>query len=104
MYTESGVYAMKTEIRTVDVICQHSRDGTISPMRVRVRDEEGEYQAYTIKGFNDISHQGTRELPDGVYVTDRTLVFECFISVFGRKKMVRLYYEPASTVWKMTAI
>ncbi len=95
---------MKAEVIPVDVICQHSRDGTISPIRIRIRDEEGEYQAYTIKEFNDISHHGARELPDGVYVSDRTLVFECYITVFGRRKMVRLYYEPSGTVWKMTAV
>ena len=95
---------MRAELKTVDVICQHSRDGTVCPMRVRVVDEDGEFQTYSIKNYRDVSHQGTRELPDGVYVTDRTLVYECHITVFGRQKMIRLYYEPSGTVWKMTAI
>ncbi len=95
---------MKAEMRTVDVICQHSRDGTVSPMRIRTVDEDGEYQTYTVKGFRDVSYQGAREMPDGVYVSDRTLVFECGIMVFGRRRIVRLYYEPSSTTWRMTAV
>ena len=41
--------------KAVDVICQHSADGTIIPIRVRVKDEDGEYHAYTIKGYKDIA-------------------------------------------------
>ncbi|MCR4787702.1 MAG: hypothetical protein K5888_03860 [Lachnospiraceae bacterium] len=93
---------MKADVKAVDVICQHSRDGTVSPIRIRVVDDDGEYQTYTIKGFTDVSHRGTREMPDGVFVTDRTLVFECNIMTFGRQKMIRLYYEPSCTIWKMT--
>ena len=94
---------MRAELKTVDVICQHSRDGTISPIRIRMVDDDGEYQTYTIKGFRDMSHQGTKEMPDGVFISDRTLVYECNIMTFGRQRMIRLYYEPASTAWKMTA-
>ena len=89
--------------KAVDVICQHSADGTIIPIRVRVKDEDGEYHAYTIKGYKDLSHQGTRQMPDGVYVTDRTLVYECNIITFNRKKMIRLYYKPDDVVWYMTS-
>ena len=35
----------------IDVICQHSQDGTIVPLKIRVRDDDGEYQAYMIQGF-----------------------------------------------------
>ena len=93
----------KNMAKPVDVICQHCRDGRMIPLRVRVKDEEGEYQAYTIKAYTDLTHLGTRSMPDGVFVKDNTLVYECEISVFGRKKMIRLYYEPEDTVWRMTA-
>ena len=36
------------------VICQPSRDGKITPMKIRVIDEDGEYQEYKIKGYNII--------------------------------------------------
>jgi hypothetical protein len=86
----------------VDVICQHNKDGSMIPMRVRLTDEDGAVQTYTIKNYEDLSHQGTRTMPDGMYVTDRTFVYECQVQAFGRYRMIRLYYEPSGTVWKMT--
>ncbi|MBR1861543.1 MAG: hypothetical protein IJ796_06760 [Lachnospiraceae bacterium] len=95
---------MRADIKPVDVICQHSRDGSILPLKVRVLDDDGEFQTYMIKDYRDRSHMGTRELPDGVFVTDNTLVFECHVIVFGKQKMIRLYYNPSGTVWKMTVM
>ncbi len=89
-------------LRNVDVICQHCADGTIIPLRVRLTDEDGLKQAFTIKGYKDMSHQGTRTMPDGVYVTDKTLVFQCKIYVLNRERIIMLYYDPSGTVWKMT--
>ncbi len=89
-------------LRPVDVICQHSIDGTIIPLRIRIVDEDGLRQAFSIKEYRDLSHQGTRTMPDGVYVTDNTLVFECKIVVIDRERIVRLYYNPREIVWKMT--
>ena len=86
----------------VDVICQHNKDGSMIPMRVRLTDEDGAVQTYTIKNYEDLSHQGTRAMPDGMYVTDRTFVYECRVQAFGSYRMIRLYYEPSGTVWKMT--
>lgn len=92
-----------SKARSVDVICQHNRDGSVIPLRVRVRDEEGELQTYRIHEYKDMSHRGTRENPDGVFVTDNTFVFECIITVFSQRRLIRLYYEPDSAIWKMTA-
>ena len=50
----------------VDVICQHNKDGSMIPMRVRLTDEDGAVQTYTIKNYEDLSHQGTRTMPDGI--------------------------------------
>ena len=100
----------------VDVICQHNKDGSMIPMKVRLTDEDGAVQTYTFwhisrkyvpKSFGqenheDLSHQGTRTMPEGMYVTDHTFVYECQEQAFGRYRMIRLYYEPSGTVWKMT--
>lgn len=32
----------------VDVICQHKTDGTIIPLRIRVKDEDGIYQEFNL--------------------------------------------------------
>ncbi len=85
----------------VDVICQHSRDGEVIPLRLRLCDEEGELHAYTIKGYRDLSGRGAYTTQDGVYVTDRMQVFECHIQVLGRIRTVRLYYDHVRNLWAM---
>ncbi|MCR5310925.1 MAG: hypothetical protein K6E32_05840 [Lachnospiraceae bacterium] len=94
---------MSVNRKPVDVICEFSRDGTIIPIKIRTADEDGEYQTYIIKEYRDLSHRGTRSMPDGVYVTDETLIFECNIIVFGCKKLIRLYYKTGEHCWIMTA-
>ncbi|MCR4643691.1 MAG: hypothetical protein K5697_16900 [Lachnospiraceae bacterium] len=89
-------------LKAVEVICQHGKDGEIVPMRIRLTDEDGLKQAFRIKEYRDLSHLGTRTMPDGVYVTDKILVYECRILVFDRLRMVRLYYDPAAMIWKMS--
>jgi hypothetical protein len=69
------------------------------PMRIRLKDEEGEYQTYTIKEYRDVSRRGTRTMPDGVYITNNTFAFECKILVFSVKKLIRLCYQPNNTIW-----
>ena len=86
----------------VDLICQHSIDGTITPLKIRFKDDDGQWQAYIIKEYKDISHQGTRTMPDGVFITDNTIAFECKIKVFNQLKNIRLYYFNAANKWVMT--
>ncbi len=88
--------------QSADVICLHSKDGTIIPLRVRLVDEDGLQQAYSIKEYRDLSHQGARMMPDGMCVTNNTLIFECKISVFGREKKINLYSDPPNLIWKVT--
>ncbi len=87
----------------VDVICQHNKDGTIFPIRIRLTDEDGLVQTFNVKGFKDLTHQGTRTTQDGVYVTDNTIVFECKIVVLDRIRIVRLYYSAYEMVWRMVS-
>lgn len=88
--------------RKVDVICQHSSDGNIMPLKIRFEDEDGQWQTYIIKEYKDISHQGTRTLPDGMFITDNTIAFECKIKVFDSFKRIRLYYFSQGMKWIMT--
>ena len=77
----------------VDVICQHSKDGRIMPIKVRVKDEDGEYQIYSIKNFREVPKQGAYTTIDGKYISNSVTVFECQIVSFGRKRQIRLYYS-----------
>ncbi len=91
----------KEKLREVDVICLNSSDGTIIPMRVRMTDDDGLRQAYNIKEYRDLSHQGTRTTPDGVYVTNNTLIYECKILVLDRIRTIRLYFDSSEMIWRM---
>ena len=78
-------------------------DGTVIPIKIRFEDEEGALQVHSIKEYKDISHKGTFTNPDGVYVTNEMLVFECKISVFGHVKGIMLYYDAGKSKWTMSA-
>ncbi len=82
-----------------DVICLHYRDGGIIPLRFRITDEDGEQHTYTIKDYRDVSGRGAYVTRDGIYVTDRMLVYECRIVVLGQLRRVRLYYHRGKDVW-----
>lgn len=88
--------------RPIDLICCHANNGGVTPLRIRVKDEDGQYQAYAIKEYRELSHQGARIMPDGVYVSDNTLIFECKIMVFGKEKKVRIYSNNPYLSWVMT--
>ena len=92
---------MSRKIEKIDVICQHSCDGSVIPLRVRVTDEEGERHIFTIKEYKNLSGDGAYTTPDGVYVTNDIMVFDCTITVFEAKKQIRLYYEVSKSRWAM---
>ena len=37
----------------IDVICQHTKEGDIIPLRIRLVDEDGMLQTYNIKSYKD---------------------------------------------------
>jgi len=88
----------------VDVICLHSRDGTIIPIRIRLEDEDGITRAYKICGYKDLSDNGTYTTKDDVFVTNDTLFYECRLDVLERKIKIRLYYKKSERNWFMTIL
>jgi hypothetical protein len=93
---------MSRTIDKVDVICQHSADGEIIPIRFRLMNEDGEYETYTIKGYKNLSHPGNHTNPDGIYVTSNTYVFECNVVILDYRKIVRLYFDKSICKWRLT--
>ena len=90
--------------KPVDVICQHLTDGTVIPMRIRVVDEEGERRVFNISAYKDLSGQGARTMPDGIYVSNDIMVFECHIVIQDQRKSLYLYYFPAKMQWAISII
>lgn len=94
---------MHKSLTPIDVISLHTKDGDIVPIRIRIQDEDGIYQAYNIKSYKNLSHRGAYTTPDGLYVSNDILVYECKIMCFGREKIIRLYHNPARIIWQMVA-
>ena len=93
---------MNPSLKPVDVICQFDRKGIITPMKIRITDEDGEYQRYWIEEFIELKHTGAATLSDGVFVSEQLVIFECYITVYDKRRMIRLYYEPHSMIWQIT--
>lgn len=93
---------MSTQV-PIDVICQHTAEGDVIPIKIRVRDEEGEYQNYKIIGYKNLSH-GNKEyqLANGVMATSTIIPYECKISTFGRELIIMLNYNSSSNIWTLS--
>jgi hypothetical protein len=85
----------------VDVVCQHNRDGSMIPLKVRLTDEDGQIQAYKIRSYKDLSHKGKFEMPDDVIATSGVFPFECKIVCFGSERTIRLLYFAYDHVWML---
>lgn len=72
----------------IDFICQHKMDGDTIPLRIRLRDEDGELQEYTVKGYRDTSQFGITS-------------FECQILVRNELKVVSVRSSDMK-VWNLS--
>ena len=90
-----------SDYKPIDVICQHTKDGNMIPLKIRIEDEEGEYQSYVVKGYKDLSHKGKYTTPDGIIATSTIFPYECKINNFGTVKVVRIYYNSTENIWRL---
>ncbi len=85
----------------IDVICQHTRSAKIIPIRIRITDEDGEIQNYSIQSYKDISRPGEYQLPNMVRVERFDYIFECRILVFGNLKTIKIMYNCRENLWRI---
>lgn len=88
----------------IDVMAQFCRDGGIIPLRIRVTDEDGEWQQYRIKQYRDISdHEdyflGTKHIKIPSDSVNR--YFECKIETFNRLSTIVIFFIPYDHVWRL---
>lgn len=89
--------------QNIDVICQHKKDGSIAPMKVRLQDEDGEYQIFLIKAYKCLSRPGSFSMPNGISATSHTWQFECKIMVFNMETSIFLFYNAHDNFWRVDA-
>ncbi|MBE5842093.1 hypothetical protein SAMN02910275_00114 [Butyrivibrio sp. INlla18] len=92
---------MSRVIDKVDVICEHKADGNIIPMRFRLMNDDGVYEAYTIKGYRQILRKDVYTTPDGLTVCSRDKVYECRVLILDMYRTVRLYFNTANGTWRI---
>lgn len=95
---------MEMQERIADVIVEHTKDGTIIPIKIRLRDEDGATQTYVVKGYKDLTHYGAVVLPSGINTSTHIWQFECKINVFDREKKIRLFYNMNDNIWKVSFV
>lgn len=85
--------------KKADVICQHTKDGKIIPLKLRIEDEDGERQTYSIKGYRVLNLDGKVVMPNEVRVASHIWNFECKLCIWGKEKLVGLTYNALDNVW-----
>ena len=58
----------------IDFICQHTMDGAVIPLRIRLKDEEGELQEFTVKGYRETTQYGITSFECQIIVRDEIRV------------------------------
>ena len=64
---------MSFDEKQIDVICQHTRESKIIPLRIRLQDEDGEFHNYNIKEYKDTIAE---------YLSRAMYYEECYIKTF----------------------
>lgn len=82
--------------KTLDVICQHKKDGNIIPLKIRLQDEDGEYQAFSIKSYRCTN---LNKAVDPMH--NPTLFFECKIIAFGQERLIGISFSFHDGLWKI---
>ena len=84
-------YPMSTHFsyqQSLDVICQHKKDGVIIPLKIRLQDEYGEYQSYMVKSYGQSGVSMSANHPN-----NSTIMFECMINAFDIDKIIGISYS-----------
>lgn len=80
---------------TLDVICQHNHDGTMIPLKIRLIDEDGEYQSYLVKSYRCTT-------PDYTQAHNYSIrTFEVVINAFGRDRTINISYSYREAIWRL---
>ena len=90
--------------RFIDVICQYTTNGTIIPLRIRVKDEDGSYQTFTIKAYKELSSPNSYQSPYGTAVHGHIWTFECKIQVLDVTRRLTLFFNSYDNLWKIIRI
>lgn len=95
-----GGFVPYVDDQVIDVICQHKTDGSIIPIKIKLQDEDGEFQIYKIYAYKMLLENGIHIMPNGVKIGNHIWTYECRINVFGCLKTMYLMYNINDGKWK----
>lgn len=102
LYTEATMAAKSNKDRSLDVICQHKSNRTIIPLKIRLRDDDGEFQTYVIRSVKDLTTYGGYTMPNGFpCAMNHIYTFDCKIIVFDSERLIRLMYNATDNEWRV---
>ena len=84
---------------SLDVICQHNKDGTIIPLKIRLQDSDGECQTYMVKSYRCSGLTEAIKTPHYSRVR-----FECKINTWGQDRIINISYSFADGIWRLLGI
>lgn len=89
--------------KNIDMICQHKTDGSIVPLKIRMLDDDGAYQEYSVKAYKDLRYKANAfEKPDVSKVhTSGIYPFQIRVESFGRERIINIYYSAYEHKWFM---
>lgn len=88
----------------VDVICQYTKDGQLIPLRIKIKDEDGMYQTFTIKRYKELSHAGNHTTPYGTINHSLHWNFLCQVQVLNKLINIELFFNGNDHLWKIIRI
>ncbi|MCR4675363.1 MAG: hypothetical protein K5675_10145 [Lachnospiraceae bacterium] len=94
--------AIRVENQPIDVICQHTKDGKLIPLKIRLVDEDGEVQSFVIKGYRDYSDLKMKNAMTGNPISTSDIwAFDLRFQAFGTNRVIRVFYHLRSCVWTL---
>lgn len=96
--SEVGIIVKPEQI--IDVICQHKRDGTIIPIKIRLKDEDELYQEFVIKSYRVVYRPGQCMLPNEIPTMSHRWEFDCKIVVLSMERKIKLSYNAHEGLWR----
>lgn len=87
--------------KPVDVICQMNRDGSMFPIKIRLKDEDGQEQTYVIRGYRELGNKsGIYAMPNGFTASaNQYRNYECKIVCFDREVILHIFYNSTENIW-----
>lgn len=90
-----------TDRQYIDVICQHKADQSIIPIKIRLQDEDGQFQTFVIKSYKVLCSPQAHGSGEGIPSTSHTWKFLCKIACFGIEKSIQLFYNSYDNYWRI---